>query len=251
MSRWRRNWKTPEEVAAKKLRRHEHLRQIKQSLVHREKIHGEFFHAGDDLLARLLARVKDVEGKLLVASDDRHVRRLEKSGRSCVWHVERPVDPDDVLLGRIARKPNAAGDFSKFDFAKLAPIAAFSCLRLQRQGAVERYLQHLRRSVPLGAPVGIVVPNAHHELVDDHVNLFTAGTLVYNLVRAGWDCSKALVYFDKRFINVLVDRVDVPEPVPTTVDNCGPYMPFKNVFNYCSSEFPEIYRYELGPGRWS
>lgn len=242
---------TVEERAAKKLRRHEHLRQIKQSFVHRDAIHGDFVHPGDELLARFLELVPDKKTRLLVASDDRHLKKIESVGYSCVWQVDRPVDPDDIAMGKVSRKPSVSGLLQKFSYKQLNLGGAFVCSHLQKQPNVHDYLVALRGAVAPGSPVALVVPTAHHELVTDHVNLFTAGTLVYALVRAGWDCSEASVTYDRRFINVLLHREDLLEPFPESVDDAGKYMPFKNVFNYCSSEFPEVYRELVKPGRWS
>ena len=242
---------TAEEIAAKKLRRHEHLRQIKQSYVHRDAIHGPFVHPGDDLLAKFLELVPDKTTKLLVASDNRHLKKIEALGYTCVWQVDDPVDPDDIALGKISRKPSAAGLLQKFSFKSLGLGGAFVCSRLQKQPNVYDYLVALRSSVAPGSPIALIVPTAHHELVTDHVNLFTAGTLIYSMVRAGWDCSEASVTYDKRFINVLLRRKDLAEPFPRSVDDAGKFMPFKNVFNYCSSEFPQVYRTLVAPGKWS
>ena len=126
---------------------------------------------------------------------------------------------------------------------------AFVVSRLQKQEALHAYLVALRQLVARGCPIALVVPNAHHELVDDHINLFTVGTLVYNLVRAGWDCHRAKINFDGRFINFMVRRRDIPEPWPTKVDELQPYAPFRNVFQFCSSEFVEVYR-APNPDRW-
>lgn len=240
MGRFSKKRLTAEEREAIKLRRHEHRRQIKGSYCHSERFHGEFFHPGDPLLERFLPLLAPGSA-ILAACGQRHVRRIEAAGHRAVWHVERPVDLNDVLLGRLPRRPEAQGPLARLRFN--APLGgAFVCERLQQQANLHDYLVALRCSVAYDAPVALVVPNAHHELVDDHLNLFTAGTLVYNLVRAGWNCREATVDFDKRHLNVLLRRVDVPEPWPQRVDDIRPFAPFKNVFQYCSSEFPEVYR---------
>lgn len=240
MARFGRNKRTPEERDARKLRRHTHLRQIKGSFVHKDSIHGDYFHAGDQALATFLSMLSH-KGPFLAACNDRHARRLDGAGYKFVWHVERPFAVDDVLLGKVLRKPEAVGPLQKLKFSSQLR-GAFVCERLQKQDNLHDYLVALRRLVELDAPVALVVPNVHHELVDDHVALFTAGTLVYALVRAGWNCRDATVFYDKRFINVLLRRADTPEPYPQLVDELQPFVPFRNVFNYCSSEFPEVYR---------
>lgn len=252
MSRYDARRRSPEERQAKKLRKHEWLRQIKGHYVHKDWLHGSYKPTGDELLATWLERVSDGAGakQVLVASSQRHVKLIEaRPDLSAIWHTEDAPDPDDVLLGRVIRAPELAGPL---DHTKLATpaAAAFICERLQRQPNLFNYLVALRQLVAVNGPIGIVVPNAHHELVNDHVNLFTAGTLVYNLVRAGWDCRDAIVKMEgKRFITLLVRRRDVPAPWPLDVDDAGPYMPWSNVFQYCSSEFPDVYRIWSGT-RW-
>jgi hypothetical protein len=240
LGRFKKTRLTAEERAAIKLKRHLHLRQIKQSYVHKEAIHGPFFHAGDQTLATFLSMLNG-KGPILVASNDRHARRLATAGYKFVWQVDQPVSQDDVLLGKVLRKPEAQGSLARLKFSQ-PMTGAFVCERLQKQGNLHDYLVALRKSVEIDAPVALVVPNVHHELIDDHVNLFTAGTLIYAMIRAGWNCRDATVFYDKRYINVLLRRLDVPEPWPTKVDDLQPYAPFKNVFNYCSSEFTEVYR---------
>lgn len=229
-----------EEKYVRRIRRHTHLRQIKGRYVHREEYHGPFFFPGDALLKSWLAALSG-RGTVLVASDQRHLKMVEEAGYRALWHLERKPPPDDVLLGLLPRPPNATGSLARLKFT--APLAgAFVCSRVQKQDDLRRYLVALRECVAPGAPIALAVPNAHHELVDDHVHLFTAGTLIYALVRAGWNCKEARVDYDGRFLNVLVRRVDLPEPWPQLVDETRPYTPFRATFQYCSSEYPEVYR---------
>lgn len=251
LSRFSKQRLTADERLDRKLRRHEHLRWIKQKYVHSDELHGPFVHPGDETLVRFL-ELLGKHGPILAACNERHVKRIEGIGLRCVWHTERPVDPTEIMLGNVFRKPDAAGPLARLRFStELA--GAFVCERLQKQDNLHDYLVALRQAVAVDAPVALVVPNAHHELIDDHVNLFTAGTLIYSLVRAGWNCREAEVSYDGRFINVLVHRLDVPEPWPQTVEQIKAYVPFKNIFQYCTSEIAEVYRYRMGASkqRWS
>ncbi len=253
MGRFAKKRLTAEERAAIRVKKHQHLRQIKQSYLHKELLHGEFFHAGDATLADFLKLLPTKTTPFLAACNERHIKKIEALGHKALWQVDRTVDRDDLMLGKIYRKPDAEGELDTFNF-KPKLQGAFICERLQKQDNLFNYLVALREAVAVDAPVAIVVPNAHHELVNDHVNLFTAGTLVYNLVRAGWNCKHATVTFDGRFINVLTRRVDIPEPWPSKVDDLNPYVPFKNMFNFCTSEIAEVYRRRIGgPNgvRWS
>lgn len=240
MGRFAKKRWTAEERLDRKIRRHEHLRQIKGHYVHSDRFHGQFRHPGDETLTKFLSMFK-TNGPVLMSASERHVKMLEAQKWKCIWQVENQVSAEDVMLGKIFRRPDICAPLTTYSLDP--PVAgAFVCERLEEQPNLEDYLVALREAVALDGPIALVVPNVHHELVNDHVNLFTAGTLIYNLVRAGWNCRDAEVNFDKRFINVIVRRLDLPEPWPRTVDEAGRYMPFKNVFQFCSSEFPEVYR---------
>jgi len=52
--------------------------------------------------------------------------------------------------------------------------------------------------------LAITVPQMKKALVGGHLHLFTAGTLVYQMIRSGLDCSKAMVCSSAREISVLV-----------------------------------------------
>ena len=63
----------------------------------------------------------------------------------------------------------------------------------------------------------ITVPPLKHEIVGGHVSLWNAGLLLYNLILAGWDCSKAKIingYYD---ITVLVEKKEAKLP-PLVMD---------------------------------
>jgi SAM-dependent methyltransferase len=66
------------------------------------------------------------------------------------------------------------------------------------------FLAKVRRELDLGGLLCITVPPYRPRLVGGHINLFTEGTLVYNLILAGFDCSKARVGVYGYNISVLV-----------------------------------------------
>lgn len=54
-------------------------------------------------------------------------------------------------------------------------------------------LADFRQCVPANGLLAVTVPPLKHEIVGGHINLYNAGLLLYQLVLAGWDCSKARV----------------------------------------------------------
>lgn len=241
--------RTKEEKLAKHLRRYHHRRHIKSNYVHIDRYNGDFIHPGDEALEAWLGTL-DEPSTVLVAASQRHLRMIEQAGHTAVWHLERAPHPDDVLLGKLPRSPDLTGSLALVKRAQ--PFtAAFICERVQKQANLSNYLIALRQLIEPGGPVCMVVPNVHHELVDDHVNLFTAGTLAYSLVRCGWNLADAIITFDGRFINLHCVRADLPLPWPTKVDGIAPFVPFKNIFQYCTGEIAEVYRERYDDGRWT
>jgi hypothetical protein len=66
-----------------------------------------------------------------------------------------------------------------------------------------------------GGLLCIVVPPAKHNIVGGHLTLWNAGLLLYNLIRAHFDCAKAAVRTYDYNVAVLVRKVhaDYPEDV--------------------------------------
>lgn len=55
------------------------------------------------------------------------------------------------------------------------------------------FLAKCRLHLRDGGVLCVTVPPAKYELVGGHLSLWTTGLLCYNLILAGWDCSKAQV----------------------------------------------------------
>ena len=55
------------------------------------------------------------------------------------------------------------------------------------------FLDKIYRSLKIGGILGLVVPPAKQEIVGGHLTIWNAGLLLYNLIRAGFDCSEASV----------------------------------------------------------
>ena len=66
------------------------------------------------------------------------------------------------------------------------------CHTLEHAANVGTFVKALAYDVKQGGYLCITVPPAKHEIVGGHVNLFNMGLLIYRLVLAGIDCSKAV-----------------------------------------------------------
>lgn len=73
-------------------------------------------------------------------------------------------------------------------------------------------LEKMRRDLKPGGVLAVTVPPMKHEIVGGHVSLWNAGLLLYRLILAGFDCSKAAILSEGYNISVIVERVDADLP---------------------------------------
>lgn len=83
---------------------------------------------------------------------------------------------------------------------------------------VGAFLAKVRRDLKPDGLLGLTVPPYRPRLVGGHINLFTEGTLIYNLILAGFDCSKARVGVYGYNISVLVRNVPAVLPADLAYD---------------------------------
>ena len=83
---------------------------------------------------------------------------------------------------------------------------------LEHQRNPGLFLEKIRNDVRPGGVVAITVPPYRTELVGGHIHLGNAGHLLYNMILAGFDCSKARVGVYGYNISVIVQRVDAVLP---------------------------------------
>lgn len=102
---------------------------------------------------------------------------------------------------------------------------------LEHQLNVNAFLAKVRSITKPDGLVAITVPPLKHKIVGGHVSLWNAGLLLYNMIVAGWDCSKARVGTYGYNISVLANRTDAV--LPQLHYDCGdiellaPFFPFK------------------------
>jgi SAM-dependent methyltransferase len=83
---------------------------------------------------------------------------------------------------------------------------------LEHQPNVGAFLKKCFADLRDDGVFAVTVPPLKHAVVGGHLNLFNAGTLLYNLVVAGFDCSKARVGTYGYNISVIVRKrlADLP-----------------------------------------
>jgi SAM-dependent methyltransferase len=79
---------------------------------------------------------------------------------------------------------------------------------LEHQRDVGRFLEKTLRDLKDGGILALTVPNKGYDiLILGHVNLFNTSLLLYNLICAGYDCSKAIANTYEGNLSVIVRKV--------------------------------------------
>lgn len=104
------------------------------------------------------------------------------------------------------------GKFKDIDFdQKFDAVWCSHCL--EHQLDVNSFLKKINDVSKEGALISITVPPLKHTIVGGHVTLWNAGLLLYNLVLANFNCSKAMVASYGYNISVIVNKqfIELPE----------------------------------------
>ena len=99
---------------------------------------------------------------------------------------------------------------------------------------VDDFLQKCFHDLKPGGYLAVTVPPAKYELVGGHVSLWTEGLLLYRLILAGFDCSKAMVGVYGYNISVIVQKQESILP-PLAMD-CGDIERLKHFFPCAMTE---------------
>lgn len=137
-------------------------------------------HRGSQALARLL-QYDDIDRVLDIGSGDgRHARILRGAGRKVVTVSMLP--PADHV-----------GDYAD-GIVQDGPFdAIWACHVLEHQRNVGAFLQRCFNDLRDDGVLAITVPPPKSDIVGGHMALFNSGLLLYHLIVAGFDCSKARV----------------------------------------------------------
>ena len=134
---------------------------------------------GGQALMRLLHQYGDVRTVLDVGSGvGQHADVMREHGKEVT--TISMIPPADVV-----------GDFMQHEFPIFDAIWASHVL--EHQLDVNAFLKKCYRTLKPDGVFAVTVPPLKHEVVGGHLNLFNSGTLLYNLILAGFDCSRARV----------------------------------------------------------
>lgn len=101
------------------------------------------------------------------------------------------------------------------DFNELSFDGQFDCVWashvLEHQLNVGLFLEKIASILKEGGVLAITVPPMKHEIVGGHVSLWNGGLILYRLILAGFDCSRARVLAYGYNISVIVEKRTIPD----------------------------------------
>lgn len=97
-----------------------------------------------------------------------------------------------VVTNSLKEPANVVGDYLLHDF-KQRFSAIWASHVLEHQPNVHLFLKKCFADLAEDGILAVTVPPLKHEVVGGHLNLFNSGTLLYNLILAGFDCRNARV----------------------------------------------------------
>lgn len=111
----------------------------------------------------------------------------------------------------IALEPNViAGDYMKLKFDQ--HDAVWCSHVLEHQLNVQEFLQKLISECKEGGVIAITVPPLKHQIVGGHISFWNTGLLLYRMILAGLDCSKAMVGTYGYNCSVIVNKNSIQLP---------------------------------------
>jgi SAM-dependent methyltransferase len=110
------------------------------------------------------------------------------------------------------------GNFLYYEFVKKFDAVWCSHV-LEHQVEPYRFLRQIKRVIKPGGLLAIIVPAPRTVLASGHINEYTIGLLVYNMVIAGFDCSDACVYQSNTECSIVVRVKDAKLPQPNIDDD--------------------------------
>lgn len=116
-------------------------------------------------------------------------------------------------------KVDISADYLEYDFGNTKFDTIWCSHVLEHQLNPHHFLIKIFNDLKDGGKLAITVPPLKTELVGGHINLFTPAMLVYRLILAGFDCSKARVSEYGYNISVLVDKKQANLPKDLTFDH--------------------------------
>ena len=133
-----------------------------------------------------------------------------------------------------------SGDY--LDLKLEEPFDAIWCSHvLEHQRYLGRFLDKMFDDLKVGGILAVTVPTALSPLLQGHVNIFTPGLLLYNLICAGFDCADAQVKtYDRQFSILLQKKPNALPRVSYGSERLGGVA-------HLNSLFPEPFRSGFNP----
>lgn len=176
---------------------------------------------GGEALERFL-RYDDVRTVLDIGSGPgRHAALIRESGRTVTTLSLTP--PADILSDYLTYRPPG-----QFDGIWASHV-------LEHQPNVNLFLRKCFDDLRRDGVLAVSVPPLNHNLVDGHLTLWNAGVLLYNLIIAGFDCSKARVGGYEYDISVIVRKVPARLPDDLRYD-AGDIEKIAHLFPFAASQ---------------
>lgn len=108
------------------------------------------------------------------------------------------------------------------DFNDFEPSERFDCVWachvLEHQENPVDFLRRVNRFTEQFGVVAVTVPPAHSTILGGHLNIYNTGTLLYQMVMAGFDCSQMAVKTYEGNISVVGRKYARNLTIPLTMD---------------------------------
>jgi len=133
----------------------------------------------------------------------------------------RIFEDNDKLITAIDIKPKTknaiAADYMNWDFAKQYDCI-WCCHVLEHQLNVNLFLKKVHSELKENGVLAITVPPMKRQIVGGHVSLWNAGLLLYNLVLAGFNCSKPAIKTYGYNVSVIIQKKSIELPTDLNCD---------------------------------
>eukprot|EP00240_Pyramimonas_obovata_P013565 CAMPEP_0118925404 /NCGR_PEP_ID=MMETSP1169-20130426/3291_1 /TAXON_ID=36882 /ORGANISM="Pyramimonas obovata, Strain CCMP722" /LENGTH=260 /DNA_ID=CAMNT_0006866695 /DNA_START=445 /DNA_END=1227 /DNA_ORIENTATION=- len=122
---------------------------------------------------------------------------------------------------------------------------------LEHQPNPNFFLKKLAALCVEGGVIMVSVPRYKGSIVGGHVTIWNAGTLLYQLVHAGLDCSEARIASEGFIISLIVPKRTIQEEIPWTYDSGDVKLMSKYLPKDCNGQpFKEGFNGEIGYMNW-
>ena len=156
-------------------------------------------------------------------SSGKHVTAIDRSNSD---YFKRNINTNNLEI--------VGNDYVNHSFNK-----KFECIwcshTLEHVSNPNIFLTKLFDDLMEGGILAITVPSEYHRVESGHVNIYSAGHLLYQLITAGFDCSDASVKTYGYNISIIVRKKSIVDGSQELIKNLSKYFPkstkFLNVHN--------------------